>query len=43
MLTVDLILFLGNFGTYVTPFTGGDFSGDGYVGASDLLFLLGWG
>lgn len=42
MLTVDLILFLGNYGNYVAPFTNGDFSGDGFVGAADLIYLLRW-
>lgn len=39
--TQDLTIFLGNFGTAVTPNTNGDFNGDGLVNTLDLTFMLG--
>ncbi|MBN8644438.1 MAG: hypothetical protein J0L61_04255 [Planctomycetes bacterium] len=42
--TADLALFLGAFGTSVTPGTGADLNGDGNVNTADLaLFLGGFG
>lgn len=37
----DLTIFLGNFGTSVTPNTSGDFDGNGVVNINDLTFFLG--
>lgn len=39
--TADLTLFLGQFGSSVTPGTGGDFNGDGAVNVLDLTEFLG--
>ncbi|MFM9958394.1 MAG: PKD domain-containing protein [Phycisphaerales bacterium] len=39
--TVDLVSFLGDFGTLVPPFTSSDFTGDGQVNTADLVFFLG--
>jgi hypothetical protein len=39
--TLDLTIFLGNFGAAVTPNTNGDFDGDGQVTTTDLTFFLG--
>jgi hypothetical protein len=39
--TLDLTIFLGNFGSAVTPNTNGDFDGDGQVTTTDLTFFLG--
>jgi agmatine/peptidylarginine deiminase len=39
--TQDLTIFLGNFGTAVTPNTNGDFDGNGLVNTLDLTFFLG--
>ncbi len=36
----DLTIFLGNFGSAVTPGTGGDFDGSGQVDVTDLTFFL---
>jgi hypothetical protein len=39
--TLDLTIFLGNFGTNVTPGTNGDFDANGQVNTADLTFFLG--
>jgi len=39
--TADLTILLGNFGTAVAPFTGGDLDGNGVVNTSDLTVFLG--
>jgi hypothetical protein len=39
--TLDLTIFLGNFGTNVPPGTNGDFDGNGQVNTADLTFFLG--
>ena len=39
--TADLALFLGAFGSTVTPGTGGDLNGDGSVNTADLALFLG--
>lgn len=39
--TVDLTLFLGAFGTSVTPGTGADLNNDGSVNTADLVLFLG--
>ncbi len=38
--TADLLMHIGNYGTYVTPCEGGDLNGDGYVGNSDSLIFF---
>lgn len=38
--TIDLTLFLGRFGTQVTPFGVGDTNGDGIVNTADLVAVL---
>lgn len=40
--TATLLMVLGDWSLYLTPYTGGDLSGDGYVGAADLLIVLGF-
>ncbi len=39
--TADLTIFLGDFGSPQTPYTGGDLNGDGQVNTSDLTTFLG--
>lgn len=39
--TADLTILLGNFGTAVAPFTGGDLDGNGVVNTADLTIFLG--
>lgn len=39
--TVDLVIFLGQFGQLVAPGSGADFSGDGVINTVDLVIFLG--
>jgi len=39
--TIDLTMFLAQFGQTVPPSTGGDFTGDGAVNTADLVHFLG--
>jgi len=40
--TPDLLIFIGNYGAYVTPCDNGDITGDGYVGGADQLIFFGF-